>query len=78
MTPTNDDELTRAAARIDELEMRLAQQDQAILELSDELYRQQRHIARLETEIGRLVDRIRSLAAPEPAPGPADEVPPHY
>jgi uncharacterized coiled-coil protein SlyX len=28
-------------ARIDELEARLAQQDQSLLELSDELYRQQ-------------------------------------
>ena len=78
MTPPNEEDLRRAAARIDELEVRLAQQDQSLLELSDELYRQQRHIARLETEIARLVDRMRTLGAPEPAPSPADEVPPHY
>ena len=74
----NDDEQKRAAARIDELETRLAQQDQAITEMSDEVYRQQRQISKLETEISRLIDRIQGLAASEPAPGPADEVPPHY
>jgi uncharacterized coiled-coil protein SlyX len=77
-TMTADDDKNRAVARIDELEVRLAQQDQAILELSDELYRQQRHIARLEAEIGRLADRMKALGGAEPAPGPADEVPPHY
>jgi SlyX protein len=73
-----NDEQQRAAARIDELESRLAQQDHAILELSDELYRQQRQIARLETELAQLVERVRSMSTPEPAPGPDDETPPHY
>ncbi len=75
--PINDEQ-KRAAARIDELETRLAQQDQALLELSDEIYRQQRQIARLETELRQLVDRMQSVSTPEPASGPADDVPPHY
>ncbi len=78
MAPPNNDEQKRAAARIDELESRLAQQDQALLELSDELYRQQRHIARLETELRQIVDRMKTVSAPEPGSSPADEVPPHY
>jgi uncharacterized coiled-coil protein SlyX len=64
-------------ARIDELEARLAQQDQAILELSDEIYRQQRQIAQLETQVRGLTERLRTVAAPEPADGSASEIPPH-
>jgi SlyX protein len=78
MAPPDNDEQKRAAARIDELETRLAQQDQTLLELSDELYRQQRQIARLETELRQLVDRVKTVSAPEPASSAADEVPPHY
>ena len=77
-SPSNNDEHTRAAARIDELESRLAQQDQALLELGDELYRQQRQIARLETELQQLADRMRSASSAEGSAGPTDEVPPHY
>ncbi len=78
MAPPNNDEQKRAAARIDELETRLAQQDQALLELSDELYRQQRQIARLETELRQLVDRMKTATTADPGSSPADEVPPHY
>lgn len=78
MPPPTEDERPRLLARIDELESRLAQQDQATLELSDELYRQQRQIGRLETELRQLVERVRTLSEAEPTPDPADEVPPHY
>ena len=78
MAPPNNDEQKRAAARIDELETRLAQQDQTLLELSDELYRQQQHIARLETELRQLIDRMKAVTTPEPTSSAADEVPPHY
>ncbi len=78
MVPPNNDEQERATARIDELETRLAQQDQTLLELGDEIYRQQRQISRLETELRQLVDRMTTASAPDPASGPADEVPPHY
>ena len=78
MAPPNNDEQKRAAARIDELETRLAQQDQTLVELSDELYRQQRQIARLEAELGQLVDRMKTISASDPASNPADDVPPHY
>jgi len=65
-------------ARIDELEARLAQQDQSLLELSDELYRQQQQIAKLELELRHLAERLKMIAVPEPANEPQDETPPHY
>jgi uncharacterized coiled-coil protein SlyX len=73
----SSDERRLDGARIDELETRVAEQDQSILELSDELYRQQRQIAELEAQLRRLVERVKTLSAPEPAPDP-DEIPPHY
>jgi uncharacterized coiled-coil protein SlyX len=69
---------TDTETRIDELESRLAQQDQSILELSDEIYRQQRDIAQLEAQVRSLTERLRSVAAAEPANDAADEIPPHY
>ena len=65
-------------ARIDELEARLAQQDQSLLELSDELYRQQQQIAKLELELRHLAGRLKAIAIPGPANEPQDETPPHY
>jgi SlyX protein len=65
-------------ARIDELETRLALQDQSILELSDEMYRQQRRMGELEDQLRMLTQRLETLAAPAEARDPADEVPPHY
>jgi SlyX protein len=69
---------TGIAERIDELETRLAQQDQSILELSDEMYRQQQQIAQLELELRHLAERLKAIAIPEPASEPQDETPPHY
>lgn len=63
---------------IDELEARIAHQDHAILELSDEVYRQQRQIADLERQIVDLKSRIAPLEQALPAGNPGDEKPPHY
>jgi SlyX protein len=68
----------KSGARIDDLEARLAQQDQSILELSDEIYRQQKQIAQLETKVRDLTDRLRAASAAEPATDAANEAPPHY
>jgi uncharacterized coiled-coil protein SlyX len=54
---------TRSERRIDELEARLAEQDRSILELSDEVYRQQRE---------------RLTTPPQGAASSAPEIPPHY
>jgi SlyX protein len=74
MTPDN----TGNDARIDELEVRLAHQDQTLLELGDELYRQQRQIAQLESVVQQLVDRLAAAEAGQTADRPAEEIPPHY
>jgi SlyX protein len=66
------------AERIDELEARLAMQDQSILELSDELYRQQRRIGELEQQLRVFAQRLEGLAPATEASDPAHEVPPHY
>ena len=58
--------------------MRLTQQDQSILELSDEMYRQQQQIAHLELELRHLAARLTTMATAEPATEPQDETPPHY
>jgi uncharacterized coiled-coil protein SlyX len=76
---TGDDiERARTEARIDELEARLAQQDQSLLDLGREIYRQQREIAQLAAQLRVLGERVNTLTPPETAPHPADEIPPHY
>ena len=62
-----------------ELETRLAQQEQAIDELSNELYQQQKQIAQLEASVRSLTEGLRRIDS-EKAQGtdPANEVPPHY
>jgi uncharacterized coiled-coil protein SlyX len=67
---------TRSERRIDELEARLAEQDHSILELSDEVYRQQRQIAKLEAEVQRLAERLQT--PPQDAASNTTEIPPHY
>jgi len=74
MEPTDTDKETR----INELEARLAQQDHSILGLSDEVYQQQRHIARLEAEVRHLAERVQRAETQAPASDSTDEVPPHY
>jgi uncharacterized coiled-coil protein SlyX len=69
---------SRSGARIDELEAQLAEQDQSLLELSNEVYRQQQRIAELEVKLRQLAERIQVLATPEASPDPLAEVPPHY
>jgi SlyX protein len=66
--------------RIVDLEARLAHQDRSIQELSDELYRQQRHIGELERRLLVLTERVKDLVSRDsgPAPRPEDELPPHY
>jgi uncharacterized coiled-coil protein SlyX len=78
MTPSDDRKRPATDARIDELEARLAQQDQSVLELSDELYRQQRQIAQLTEDLRALRARFDELAARASDPSPAEERPPHY
>ena len=69
-----------AFARLDELESRLAFQDDAIETLNDVIARQDRTIAWLKQRIGDLEARLEDLteAAPSPDDASGHEVPPHY
>ena len=63
-------------ARLTELESRMAHQDQAINDLSKEIYAQQKQIERLETTCKRLVEQ--SGRPRDGIAGDEDEPPPHY
>ncbi len=72
MPPTMPD------ARIDELEARLAHQDHAVHELSNEVYTQQQQISKLETLVRQLAERLAPLELAQSGSKPQDEIPPHY
>lgn len=78
MSPTNADTPSGLAARVVELETRVAFQDQAMQELNEAVTRQQREIDRLARELDALRERLRALA-PSPVVPPDEETPPpHY
>jgi SlyX protein len=67
-------------SRLDELESRLAFQDDLIESLNGIVARQDRDMARLESRVKALADKLEDLAESAAAPGasPGHEVPPHY
>jgi len=77
MADTENDGGANHEVRFTDLEIRVSEQEQSILELSDELYRQRQLIEQLETQLRYLRERFETLTA-APDPGPTDEVPPHY
>lgn len=64
--------------RLDELETRLAFQDESLQTLSAEVLRQQREIALLTQEIAALKAQLRSLATDPTAGRGQEPPPPHY
>ncbi len=64
--------------RLVEIEMKLAHQDQALIELNDVLTKQQETIMTLERLFASMVERLAEMdeAGSETAAG--DERPPHY
>jgi len=64
--------------RLIELEAKVAHQDQAISDLSEEIYRQQKQIVLLEEQARHLIERLRSVGGAEPSADPSSEIPPHY
>ena len=70
----------RIEARLNELESRLAFQDDTIEILNETVARQDREMARLELRFIALADKLSDLAESSAVPGgtPADEAPPHY
>ncbi len=66
-------------SELDELQTRVAFQEQTLLELDDALRSQQQQIMNLEKLVVRLQNELRALAATAPAMSAQDEPPPpHY
>jgi SlyX protein len=66
--------------RLEELESRLAFQDDLIESLNDVVARQDREIRDLRAKLKDLDERIRDLSDSASSPGssPEHEIPPHY
>lgn len=64
--------------RLDELETRLAFQDNTVQELNDALTDQQHQIEQQRVELENLRQRIVALSAALPLQQEEDETPPHY
>jgi len=63
--------------RINNLEEKLAHQELAVQELSDEIFQQQQALVRLEGIVVEMNERLKSLS--EKSDGSSvDEAPPHY
>lgn len=64
--------------RLVEIEMKLAHQDQALIELNDVLTKQQETIMTLERLFASMLERMAELDNGASESGPAGERPPHY
>jgi SlyX protein len=67
-------------SRLDELESRLAFQDDHIESLNEIIVRQDRELARLELRVKALADKLNDFSESADMPGASSghEVPPHY
>lgn len=67
-------------ARLEELESRLAFQDDLIESLNAVVARQDRELERLQRRVRDLEDKLADLAEAASPPGstPGHEIPPHY
>lgn len=63
--------------RLTDLETRIAFQEDSIQTLSDELYRQQKELERVQQLCNLMLQQLQDMPS-SGAPGPVDEKPPHY
>ena len=68
----------QADDRLTELEAKIAHQEHALHEMSDEIYAQQKKLEQLEVTCDFLLEQVRSQSEGPAAGNPADEKPPHY
>jgi SlyX protein len=64
--------------RLEQIEIRLAYQDQALQDLSDVVYRQEKALEHLQARLGVVTERIGELLETLPEAQTDDETPPHY
>lgn len=64
--------------RMDDLETRLAFQDDAMNTMSEELIQQQRIVERLQAQVAALIKRQEELSSQVGQGGIEDAPPPHY
>ena len=64
--------------RLEQIEIKLAYQDQAMQDLSDLVYRQEKALEHLEARLGVVTERIGELLETLPEASTDDEIPPHY
>lgn len=64
--------------RLVDIEVKLAHQEQSLIELNDVITKQQEKIMKLDELCGFLVDRIRSIGESSPGDASGNEQPPHY
>ncbi len=64
--------------RLVDIEVKLAHQDQLLIDLNDVVTKQQEKIMMLEELCGSLVDRVRSIGEAGSGDAAQDERPPHY
>jgi len=64
--------------RLEQIEIKLAYQDDALRQLSDVVYRQQQQIEVLRSQCQRLDERITNDGSAAAPPSAEDEKPPHY
>jgi len=71
---------SRIESRLDELESKLAFQDDLIENLNEIIARQDRDLARLELRVKSLADKLNDIGESAAMPGSPQghEVPPHY
>ena len=65
-------------SRLEEVEARLAHQENTINELSAVIYRQQQQLDKLQAGYATLVSRVKELLAIADSENHTDTPPPHY
>ncbi|OBU30245.1 SlyX protein [Photobacterium phosphoreum] len=71
-------EIQQQQSRLDELEMKLAFQEQTIDELNDALTKQQFMIDRMEVQLKFMVGKVKGMQTSNMASESEETPPPHY
>ncbi len=74
---TEQQTLAQALERLDNLEMRIAFQDDIVEQLNNEISIHQELIRNLQEQLRLIGQRVKDMNT-QPLDGPVDETPPHY